>query len=113
MQGTEGLTHTEAQAEWLQGNALFIPSGSWLENEMRELTPEGFDMVVIDSLASCSLGEGTRPTSRDPTCREARAWLKATKGTSSPGRRPAHRLMRIRDEGKHERGRLALRRPDR
>ena len=44
--GTEGLTHTESQAEWLQGNAVFIPCGTWLENEMRELTPEGFDMVV-------------------------------------------------------------------
>jgi N-acetylglucosamine transport system substrate-binding protein len=44
--GTEGLTHTESQAEWLQGNAAFIPCGTWLENEMRELTPDGFDMVV-------------------------------------------------------------------
>lgn len=46
MPGTEGLTHTESQAEWLQGNAVFIPCGSWLENEMRDLTPEDFDMVV-------------------------------------------------------------------
>jgi len=46
MPGTEGLTHTEAQAAWLQGKAVFIPCGSWLENEMRDLTPEGFDMVV-------------------------------------------------------------------
>ena len=44
--GTEGLTHTESQAEWLQGNAVFIPCGTWLENEMRDLTPEGFDMVI-------------------------------------------------------------------
>jgi N-acetylglucosamine transport system substrate-binding protein len=44
--GTEGLTHTEAQAEWLQGKAAFIPCGTWLENEMRDLTPEGFDMVI-------------------------------------------------------------------
>lgn len=44
--GTEGLTHTEAQAEWLQGKAVFIPCGTWLENEMRDLTPENFDMVV-------------------------------------------------------------------
>ncbi len=44
--GTEGLTHTESQAEWLQGNAAFIPCGTWLENEMRELTPAGFDMVI-------------------------------------------------------------------
>jgi N-acetylglucosamine transport system substrate-binding protein len=44
--GTEGLTHTESQAEWLQGNAVFIPCGTWLENEMRDLTPEGFNMVI-------------------------------------------------------------------
>lgn len=44
--GTEGLTHTESQAEWLQGNAAFIPCGTWLENEMRDLTPEGFNMVI-------------------------------------------------------------------
>lgn len=46
MPGTEGLTHTESQAEWLQGNAVFIPCGTWLENEMRQLTPEGFNMVI-------------------------------------------------------------------
>jgi N-acetylglucosamine transport system substrate-binding protein len=46
MPGTEGLTHTESQAEWLKGNAVFIPCGTWLENEMKDLTPEGFDMVV-------------------------------------------------------------------
>ena len=46
MEGTEGLTHTESQAEWLQGKAAFIPSGTWLENEMRTVTPDGFDMVI-------------------------------------------------------------------
>lgn len=46
MPGTEGLTHTESQAEWLNGNAVFIPCGTWLENEMKELTPEDFNMVV-------------------------------------------------------------------
>ncbi|MBN1287084.1 MAG: N-acetylglucosamine/diacetylchitobiose ABC transporter substrate-binding protein [Anaerolineae bacterium] len=44
--GTEGLTHTESQAEWLLNHATFIPCGTWLENEMRELTPEGFNMVL-------------------------------------------------------------------
>lgn len=46
MPGTEGLTHTESQAEWLKGNAVFLPCGTWLENEMKTLTPEGFNMVV-------------------------------------------------------------------
>ncbi len=46
MAGTEGLTHTEAQAEWLQNKAAFLPCGTWLENEMRSVTPDGFDMVI-------------------------------------------------------------------
>ncbi len=46
MAGTEALTHTESQAEWLQNKAAFIPCGTWLENEMRSVTPEGFEMVV-------------------------------------------------------------------
>lgn len=45
MPGTEGLTHTEAQAEWLQGKAVFIPCGTWLENEMKDVIPEGFQMT--------------------------------------------------------------------
>lgn len=46
MQGTAALTHTESQAEWLNGKAGFIPCGSWLENEMKTVTPAGFNMVV-------------------------------------------------------------------
>jgi len=46
MKGTSGLTHTESQAEWLKGNAVFIPCGTWLEREMLKLIPSGFDMVV-------------------------------------------------------------------
>jgi N-acetylglucosamine transport system substrate-binding protein len=44
--GWDGLDHTQSQAEWLQGRAVFIPVGSWLENEMKGLIPAGFDMVV-------------------------------------------------------------------
>jgi N-acetylglucosamine transport system substrate-binding protein len=46
MEGTEGLNHTESQAEWLKGNAAFIPCGIWLENEMKDMIPSGFDMVI-------------------------------------------------------------------
>lgn len=46
MPGTEGLTHTESQAEWLKGKAAFIPCGTWLENEMRSLLPPDFNMVM-------------------------------------------------------------------
>lgn len=37
MEGTEGLSHTEAQTFWLQGEAAFIPCGTFLENEMKDV----------------------------------------------------------------------------
>ena len=49
MSGTEALSHTESQAAWLEGKAAFIPCGTWLENEMADLIPEGFEMVVDPS----------------------------------------------------------------
>ncbi len=46
MPGTAGLTHTEAQAEWLKNKAVFLPCGTWLENEMKTVTPADFNMVM-------------------------------------------------------------------
>jgi N-acetylglucosamine transport system substrate-binding protein len=46
LEGTPGMTHEDSQAEWTAGNALFIPNGSWVENEAKETTPEDFDMAV-------------------------------------------------------------------
>jgi N-acetylglucosamine transport system substrate-binding protein len=46
MAGTAGLTHTESQAEWLKNKAVFIPCGTWLENEMKTVTPKDFNMVM-------------------------------------------------------------------
>lgn len=34
--GTPGINHTDSQMEWGQNKALFIPCGTWLENESRE-----------------------------------------------------------------------------
>jgi N-acetylglucosamine transport system substrate-binding protein len=46
MEGTAGLNHTESQAEWLKGKAAFIPCGTWLENEMKDMIPTDFNMVI-------------------------------------------------------------------
>lgn len=48
LSGTEALTHTEAQSEWLQGKAAFLPCGSWLASEMYQLlaTLPEFAMTV-------------------------------------------------------------------
>jgi len=44
--GWEGLDHTQSQNEWLQGKAAMLPCGTWLENEMKDSVPAGFNMVV-------------------------------------------------------------------
>jgi N-acetylglucosamine transport system substrate-binding protein len=48
MEGTQALSHTESQAEWLQGKAAFIPCGTWLANEMKDLlaTLPDFQMTI-------------------------------------------------------------------
>lgn len=44
--GSQGMKHTEAQTQFVQGKVATYPSGSWLENEMKKDTPAGFDMVM-------------------------------------------------------------------
>ena len=44
MDGTVSLDHTQAQSQWLLGNAMFHPNGSWVEGEMEDAPKEdGFE----------------------------------------------------------------------
>lgn len=43
--GGEGIKHTDAQTNWVQGKSVLYPSGSWIENEQADVTPEGYDMT--------------------------------------------------------------------
>lgn len=45
--GANGLSHTEAQMDFLQDKAAMIPCGTWLESEMKKQTPPGFRMQFI------------------------------------------------------------------
>jgi N-acetylglucosamine transport system substrate-binding protein len=44
--GSPGLTHTQAQTEFVNGKIGCYASGSWLDNEMKTVSPQGFDMVM-------------------------------------------------------------------
>jgi N-acetylglucosamine transport system substrate-binding protein len=44
--GSPGLNHTQAQTEFVTGKVGCYPSGSWIENEMKTVSPQGFDMVM-------------------------------------------------------------------
>lgn len=46
LKGTPGLDHIQSQAAWAQGKALFLPNGSWVENEAAKDIPPDFDLAV-------------------------------------------------------------------
>ncbi|MFN8607482.1 MAG: extracellular solute-binding protein [Vulcanimicrobiota bacterium] len=42
--GALGMSHTEAQLEFLQGHAAMLVCGSWFKSEMRDKIPPGFEL---------------------------------------------------------------------
>ncbi|MFC0504757.1 N-acetylglucosamine/diacetylchitobiose ABC transporter substrate-binding protein [Micromonospora costi] len=57
LDGSPGLDHVQSQTAWCQGKAAFISCGSWLENEQKKVTPEGFNMTIQPTP---SLGSGDK-----------------------------------------------------
>ncbi|HEY5584201.1 MAG TPA: carbohydrate ABC transporter substrate-binding protein [Ruminiclostridium sp.] len=48
LKGTTGMNHTQAQTEFLKGNALFCPNGTWFAGEMKDVIPkEGFSFGFL------------------------------------------------------------------
>lgn len=45
--GGSGMKHTEAQTQFVTSKALLYPSGSWLENEMKDISPADFAMTAL------------------------------------------------------------------
>lgn len=46
LKGTPGLDHIQSQTAWAKGDALFIPNGSWVENESAKVIPADFGLTV-------------------------------------------------------------------
>ncbi|MFF3917313.1 N-acetylglucosamine/diacetylchitobiose ABC transporter substrate-binding protein [Streptomyces sp. NPDC001852] len=46
LKGTPGLDHIQSQTAWAKGEALFIPNGSWVENESANVIPKDFNLAV-------------------------------------------------------------------
>jgi N-acetylglucosamine transport system substrate-binding protein len=46
--GCMGMTHTEAQMEFVNGRAAMVPCGTWLKAEMKNATPHGFEMSCFN-----------------------------------------------------------------
>lgn len=46
LKGSAGMTHIQAQTAWTKGKAVFIPNGSWVENEAKPTMPKDFTLGV-------------------------------------------------------------------
>ena len=57
LDGSAGLDHIQSQTAWSQGKAALVSCGSWLENEQKKVTPDGFAMALAPTP---SLGKGDR-----------------------------------------------------
>jgi N-acetylglucosamine transport system substrate-binding protein len=52
MKGTIALNHTQAQTAFMQGKAMFIPNGTWFEDEMKDAPrEEGFQFGFLGAPA--------------------------------------------------------------
>lgn len=47
--GSEGMSHTESQTQFLNGKAAMIPCGSWLESEMKTTIPPGVSVRFFNT----------------------------------------------------------------
>jgi len=55
MKGTVALNHTQSQTAFLQGKAMFIPNGTWFEDEMKDAPREDgfqFGFLGVPSLGT-------------------------------------------------------------
>ncbi|SEE14937.1 N-acetylglucosamine/diacetylchitobiose ABC transporter substrate-binding protein [Ruania alba] len=53
--GGSGTQFTAAQAQWSNAQeAILYPSGSWIENEMKDQTADGFEMKGVSSMSLSS-----------------------------------------------------------
>ncbi|QYK52014.1 MAG: extracellular solute-binding protein [Fimbriimonadaceae bacterium] len=75
--GATALSHTEAQAEFINRRAALIPCGTWLYSEMKDSLPEGRRMqFMLPPVLSDGKGDPTAITVK------IEPWLIAEKSTS-------------------------------
>ncbi len=58
--GSQSLTHTLAQQKFVQGECAMIINGSWLQNEVKNILPDGFEMRMAPIPAMPDAENSTR-----------------------------------------------------
>ena len=95
LQGSQGLTHIQSQTAWNKGKAVFIPNGSWVENEAAPTHAQGLRDVRRRPLR--------RLQRRQAAARHLRAEPSEPYIVSAKGKNPAGgmELLRIMLSKKH------------
>lgn len=93
--GGSGTVFTAAQAQWSNGQeALLYPSGSWIENEMKDQTKAGFEMtgapVPVVSASPKIDQQGVRSAGGEP-------FIVPTKGANAAAGKELLRIMLSKD----------------
>ena len=89
--GGAGTQFTAAQAQWsLNQDALLYPSGSWIENEMKDQTAEGFAMRGVPSF-TLSADSAFPATALHSTAGEP--YIVPSQGANVPGGKELLRIM--------------------
>ncbi|MEV3858639.1 N-acetylglucosamine/diacetylchitobiose ABC transporter substrate-binding protein [Streptomyces sp. NPDC050095] len=90
LKGSQGLTHIQSQTQWNKGKAVFIPNGSWVENESAPTTPEGFQMSVGPLFDG---GSGDKMPTGTLRAEPSEPYIVASKGKNSAGGMEMLRIM--------------------
>jgi len=93
--GGSGTQFTAAQAQWSNDESfLLYPSGSWIENEMKKATKDGFKMTGIPDLA-VTAGAKMKTTALHSTAGEP--FVLPSAGPNSAGGKELLRTMLSKD----------------
>lgn len=97
LKGTPGIDHIQSQTAWAKGKALFIPNGSWVENESAKVIPADFQLSVgaptgLDSSDKMPFGTIWPPAVSPSSSRRRRttpraAWSSCASCSPRPPRR--------------------------
>ena len=94
--GGAGTEFTKAQAEWSNDqSAILYPSGSWIENEMKDQTKPGFEMTGAQTPVKSLTGEAMPYTALYSTAGEG--FIVPSKGKNPQGGKEILRAMLSKD----------------
>ncbi|MFJ4682789.1 N-acetylglucosamine/diacetylchitobiose ABC transporter substrate-binding protein [Streptomyces sp. NPDC088789] len=89
LEGSQGMTHIQSQTAWTKNKAVFIPNGSWVENEAAPTTPDDFQM----SVGALFDGSGDKLPQGTLRAEPSEPYIVASKGKNPVGGMELLRIM--------------------